>query len=43
VARRPRNQGSAEQRLRQLERLRDEGLVTEDEYLHKREEILDNL
>jgi hypothetical protein len=39
----PHDQGSAEQRLRQLERLRDENLISEEEYLHKRDEILHDL
>jgi hypothetical protein len=34
---------SAEERLRALQRLRDQGLVTEEEYRLKRQKLLDEL
>ncbi len=35
--------GDAEERLRQIERLKESGLITEDEYAEKRREIIDTL
>ena len=37
------SKGSISQRLKKLEKLRQEGLVTEEEYTHKRKEILNQL